>query len=437
MSVRSVLIAVLALLPLQAAPALGETYYVAPPPAGDDGNPGTLPAPWATLQHAADVVQAGDTVLVRAGSYAGAQFTTSGTAAEPIELRAFPGEEPEIVADNASTPDGINLEGASYMVVEGFRVDDRTRAGIRAVLCEHVTIRGNTANANGVWGIFTGFCDDLLIEDNVTTGSVVEHGIYVSNSGDRPVIRNNWIADNFAIGIHMNGDASQGGDGIITGALIENNVIAGNGLGGGSGINMDGVQDSLIRNNLIYDSHASGISLYQIDGGAPSTGNRVLNNTVLVAGDGRWALNVQDGSSGNFARNNVLLSAHSFRGSISISVDSLPGFSSDHNVLEDAFTTDGGDTVFDFAAWQAMGYDASSFLATPAELFSDPAADDYHLKPGSPAVDAGETLPDVPVDLEGTPRPVGPAFDIGAYEGVGTIFTDGFESGDLSRWSSP
>lgn len=75
-------------------------------------------------------------------------------------------------------------------------------------------------------------------------------------------------------------------------------------------------------------------------------------------------------------------------------------------------------------------------LATVEDLFADPVADDYHLKPGSPALDAGETLDDVPADLEGTPRPVGPAFDIGAYEGLGTIFADGFESGDVSRWSS-
>ena len=31
----------------------------------------------------------------------------------------------------------------------------------------------------------------------------------------------------------MNGDASMGGDGIITGALIENNIIYNNGVRGG------------------------------------------------------------------------------------------------------------------------------------------------------------------------------------------------------------
>ena len=425
------------LLCLFAPPVLAETFYVAPPPLGDDGHPGTAGSPWATLQHAADTVQAGDTVLVRAGSYAGAQFTTSGTADLPIVLRAFAGEEVEVTSDNPSTPDGINLEGASHMTVEGFRVDGRTRAGIRAVLCEHVTIRGNRTDANGKWGIFTGFCDDLVIEGNVTTRSVDEHGIYTSNSGDRPVIRGNLIFGNHANGIHMNGDLSQGGDGVISGAIVENNLIFDNGAGGGSGINCDGVENSIFRNNLIYDSHASGISLFRQDGGAPSTGNKVYNNTVLVASDGRWALNVQNASSGNLVRNNVFYSEHSFRGAISISPDSLPGFSSDRNALEDRFTTDDGNSILDLAEWQTQtGQDPSSFATVPAELFLDLAGDDYHPRDRSPLVDAGETLAEVATDLEGTPRPLGSAYDIGAYEGAGVLFADGFESGDLGRWST-
>jgi hypothetical protein len=97
------------------------------------------------------------------------------------------------------------------------------------------------------------------------------------------VIRNNLVHDNHANGIHMNGDQSQGGDGIITGALVENNVIRGNGVGGGSGINMDGVSDSVVRNNLVFDHHSSGISLYRIDGGAGSRNNLVVNNTFITA----------------------------------------------------------------------------------------------------------------------------------------------------------
>lgn len=405
-------------------------YYIAPPPGGDDGNPGTLGAPWATLQHAADTVQPGDTVQVRAGNYAGGYFETSGTAALPIVLENYPGESPAITDDNPTTPDGINLEGASYMTVQGFTVNGRTRAGIRAVLCEHVTIRNNVMDANGVWGVLTGFCDDLLIENNVASNSIEQHGIYVGNSGDRPVIRANTIFGNNANGIHMNGDISQGGDGIISNATVEDNVIYDNGVGGGSGINCDGVQDSLIRNNLIYDEHASGISLYQIDGGGPSTGNRVLNNTVLIASNGRWALNIQDGAANTTARNNILWNDHSFRGSLDISDDSLPGFTDDNNAVMDRFTTDGGDTILTLAEWQLQtGQDVHSFVAMPDALFVDASGDDYQLSATSPALDTGETRVDVPTDIVGVARPQGAGFDIGAYEKPAgdLIFADGFD----------
>jgi parallel beta-helix repeat protein len=424
----------LALLTLAPA-ARGTTYYVAPPPGGDDANSGSMGAPWATLQHAADQIVAGDTVLVRAGSYHGGHFTTSGTVTEPIRLAAFPGETAIIDSDNPVTPDGINLEGAGHMIVEGLAVTGVTRAGIRAVLCERVTLRGNVTDANGRWGIFTGFCDDLLIEGNVTSNSGEEHGIYVSNSGDRPVIRRNVIFDNAANGIHMNGDASQGGDGVISDAVVEENVIFGNGVDGGSGINCDGVQSSVIRNNLIYDTHASGISLYRIDGGAPSTGNQVLNNTVHVAADGRWGLNVRDASTGNTVRNNTFYSEHGFRGAMTVDADSLPGFTSDYNAVEDRFTTDDGSSVLTLAQWQAAtGQDQHSFVASPSELYVLPGGD-YHHAQDSPAIDAGAILPEVTRDLEGLPRPLGPTHDIGAYE-AGGIFADGFESGDTSRWSA-
>jgi hypothetical protein len=53
----------------------------------------------------------------------------------------------------------------------------------------NVTIRNGVFGNNGTWGIFTDFADDLLLENNECFGSVAEHGIYVSNSGERPVLR--------------------------------------------------------------------------------------------------------------------------------------------------------------------------------------------------------------------------------------------------------
>ncbi|HEX2439540.1 MAG TPA: right-handed parallel beta-helix repeat-containing protein [Methylomirabilota bacterium] len=389
------------------------TFYVAT--TGNDGFDGSLGAPWRTMQHAANVVRAGDQVIVRAGHYAGFNLETSGTAADPILFSADPG----VIVDTPNpvrTQDGINLEGASWIVVEGFTVLGMPRTGIRSVTNAHVTIRRNVGDSNGRWGILTGFSDDLLIEDNEMSRSVAEHGIYVGNSGDRPIIRRNHVWGNSGNGIHMNGDLSQGGDGIISGAVVEANVIHGNGRTGGSGINGDGVQSSRIVNNILYDNHASGISLYQIDGGAPSRNNVVAHNTIIQAADGRWAINIKDGSTGNHVVNNILLTLHTFRGSISVTADSLAGFVSDGNAVTARFTTDDGDSILTLAAWRtATGQDAHSFASTSAALFVDAASGDYHLSATSPARDAG-IVTDVTTDFDGAPRPVGPAADIGADE---------------------
>ena len=390
------------------------TLYVAP--TGSDSADGGPITPWRTLQRAANLVRAGDLVIVRAGHYAGFNLTTSGTAANPIVFSADPG----VVVDSPNpvrTQDGINLEGASYIVIEGFTVVGLPRTGIRSVTNHHVTIRRNVGDLNGRWGILTGFSDDLLIEDNEMSRSVAEHGIYVGNSGDRPVIRRNHVWGNSGNGIHMNGDLSQGGDGVISGAVVEGNVIHGNGRTGGSGINGDGVQSSRIVNNILYDNHASGISLYQIDGGQPSRNNFVAHNTIVQAADGRWAINIQDGATGNHVVNNILLTLHTFRGAIDISTDSLSGFVSDSNAVTGRFTTNGGNSVLTLAAWrQATGQDLHSFTTTPDALFVDTAAADYHLRADAPARDTAMTPTDVLTDFEGLARPSGPASDIGADE---------------------
>ena len=442
---RTLRSAVLGILPSLTAITSGATYVV--DPAGDDDATGVVGSPWRTLQHAANQVEPGDRVLVRPGEYVGFHLTTSGLSGEPIEFLAEPGAV--ITTRNATTPDGVNLEGASHVVVDGFEVVGMPRAGVRAVgpfvnggqaFASHITIRGVTSRDNGKWGILTGFVDDVLIENNRTSGSIDEHGIYVSNSGDRPVIRGNEIWGNRANGIHVNSDRFAGLDGVIEEALIVGNVIYDNGLGGGSGINLDGVRDSQIVNNLIYESHASGISLYRIDGALPATGNLVAYNTIHQAADGRWALNLQDGAADNTLLNNVLLSEHSFRGAIDASPDSLSGLVSNHNVVIGRFTTDDSSSVLSLDAWQAAtGQDADSLEATPEELFVDPAAGDYRLLADAPARDAGVAVSGFRSDLLDVPRPVGASPDIGAYEwrATGDYDADGLVyAADRAAWAA-
>src|SRR5262245_16785359 len=99
------------------------TYYVAI--GGNNSDDGSPDNPWATLQHAADTVEAGDTVIVRPGAYRGFNLETSGDAQHLITFSAEDGVT--INQDNPVTPDGINLEGASFVVIEGFTVNNRTR----------------------------------------------------------------------------------------------------------------------------------------------------------------------------------------------------------------------------------------------------------------------------------------------------------------------
>ena len=216
----------------------------------------------------------------------------------------------------------------------------------------------------------------------------------------------------------MNGDVSQGGDGIISNALVENNIIYNNGLAGGSGINCDGVKNSRFQNNLLYNNHASGISLYQTDASGPSVNDTVVNNTILEASDARWCINIKSGSTGTILQNNILYNYHSWHGSIDLDSASLPGLASDYNIVMDRLTPD-DNTVMTLAVWSAStGQDTHSLVAVPTQLFVNTTANDYHLFDTCVAVDRGTSKDAPATDIEGTPRPQGKGWDIGAYEAV-------------------
>lgn len=58
---------------------------------------------------------------------------------------------------------------------------------------------------------------------------------------------------------------------------------------------------------------------------------------------------------------------------------------------------------------------ANNKLGTNPQLL-DPINGDFHLKPGSPAIDAADPASGNPIDFDGVPRPQGAGRDIGAYE---------------------
>jgi parallel beta-helix repeat protein len=410
-----------------AIPGSSATFYVAT--GGNDGNPGTAAMPWATIQHAVETIGAGDTILVGSGTYTGARIENSGLAGMVKTLRADTGAH---VLLNAPGPKNrhtsiLEVENFSFTVkywtIDGFEIANSPKYGVDLRVTDSITVQNCTVHNSVATGIFTAFSSHPLISNNVSYSNG-EHGIYHSNSGDSPTIRGNQIHHNHAAGIHMNGDISQGGDGIISNAVVEKNVIWENGVGGGSGINCDGVDDSIFRNNLLYSNHASGISLYVIDGAHGSSRNLVYNNTILMASDGRWAVNIAKSGAkkkasptGNKVFNNILYETNTARGSIDTYSANVSGFQSDYNVVVNRFSVNDGTTTISLASWrQQTGQDAHSIIASPTDLFVDPANNDYRLKQGSPAVNAGTALAQVTDDIAGTARPQGGLYDIGCYE---------------------
>ena len=393
------------------------TYYVSNN--GDDSNDGlTIASAFETLQYAADIVSIGDSVLVADGTYAGFALWNGGTETAPIVFLAMGNNA--VINTPCSTTDGINVENADYVIIDGFVVNDQPRNGIRLANADHCVVRNNSCDNNFERGIFTAFTDDILIEYNVCTNSIDEHGIYVSNSSDRPVVRFNECYGNNNIGIHMNGDLSAGGDGIISDAQVYGNIIHDNNLA--AGINMDGVENPLIYNNLIYNNHFSqGIALFQQDGAIPTQGAKIYNNTIIVPEDGRWGILVNTGSNpGTEIFNNIIINQHSWRGCIT--TESTDQFSSNFNVLNDKLSNQGDGSTISLDEWQALGLDGHSMLADPLnEIFQNPSLNDFHLlDANSQAVDAGISIPDVTEDIDGNARPNGTAYDIGAYEFQGT-----------------
>lgn len=110
----------------------GNTYYVATTtstPAGNDGNAGTIAAPWATWSKANSSVSAGDTVYFRGGTWYPTVFidiTKDGTYSDPIVFMAYPGEKPIIDGSALLAVPwyGIRLNNANYFILDGITVQN-------------------------------------------------------------------------------------------------------------------------------------------------------------------------------------------------------------------------------------------------------------------------------------------------------------------------
>ena len=262
-----VLHAGLFVIALMLAPSLagqtGATRYVSTK--GSDSNPGTIGAPWLTIQHAANSVSAGATVYVFGGVYnESVNFPASGTTSAPITFESYPGQTAVIDGTGVScctsnppssgndTQGLINIVNQSYLVLAGFEIRDFTTS--------------NPAyTPAGVWITGSGTGIQLLnnLLHNITTSSEENgnaFGIAVYGTSQTP-ISHLVISGNEVYSLKTGNSESVNVDGNVTNFAITNNLVHDNDNIGIDAIGYEGVgpvghDEAMygeIRGNTIYN----------------------------------------------------------------------------------------------------------------------------------------------------------------------------------------
>jgi parallel beta-helix repeat protein len=272
---------------------LAKTIYVAT--TGADSNPGSQSAPLRNIQRAVQLVSAGDTVLVRGGSYAEQVIIkVSGTAGNLITLKPEPGTGTVFIKHPTTQPlintPIIELSPASYIRIEGFYFKDsltsiaiRMNESTKDVNFQTVKTRviGNQI-ANNVFENI-GFdvqpateeiikmfqTQEILVENNQFINcfgfmiapyysyKVTMRGNEISGMrGHRP----SWATDLISSGIWQGGPRStfEVGDTYVIGGdnLIEDNYIHDSKLptGQSTAIRLDaGAHSTVITRNRVHD----------------------------------------------------------------------------------------------------------------------------------------------------------------------------------------
>jgi hypothetical protein len=252
-------------------PAPSGSLYVSP--SGSDANPGTASKPFRTLQKALDSVKAGQTVLVRAGTYP--EWATAGkggSSTAPVTLQAYPGEQPVITGRLKVT--------ASYVRVSGFVFEGGTSANATEVLIyvssgDYVEIVGNEIRKAAKSAVYLSGSDgsrivDNWIHDNGTHWNL-DHGIYWG-SGNGGLIADNVIERSFAYNIQLYPK--------VDNVLVSGNQISGGGRGGIviDNASYDTVDGNQVVANTIFNNAEHGVRTGSDS--PPGVGNVVRDNRI-------------------------------------------------------------------------------------------------------------------------------------------------------------
>jgi len=417
------------------ARAAGQIYYVAP--TGNDANPGTLAQPWRTIQHAADTLTAGDTVYIRAGTYPERVLPQhSGSPGNEITYAAYPGETATMDGTGIALPDDLaglfEVAGRSYIRVSGLHVVNAgphaDNAGILVSDSDHITIENcatfHTASSGiAVWGsqqviiecstveqaglgggqecITIAGTSNFEVRDN-TVLDCQKEGIDAKDGSSNGLITHNVVNRPHAVGIYVDAWDKPTHDITVSRNLVFDSV---EGAGFAVASEMGGLLSNIrLENNIAHHNYTYGIEIsYCCIESHPMDGIIIVNNTLYGNGVGWGGGIIADNAQAQnvVIRNNIAGQNLTFQLAVAADVP-VGNVTVDHNLIDG------------YRGYEDEVYGEDYVEGDPQ--FVNPAHGDFHLQPGSPAVDAGSAADAPRVDLDGDPRPGGAGYDIGADE---------------------
>jgi hypothetical protein len=339
----------------------GVCYHVAT--TGDDANPGTAAQPFRTIQHAADIVNPGDGVLVEDGVYTAAGNTVvfinrSGTATNRIVFRAANRWGAVIDGQNNASTIGIAIPGG-YVWVEGFEVRNTSRYGIDTDVGHDQVVIGN--HVHDIGRICTGATGGIVGIDAYASGLVI--------AGNR---------------IHDVGRFGPGESGCTDGGGNNNWQNHDHGIYNGIGTNV------LIVNNVFYNlAHGWAIQRYN-GGGEIVHGLWILNNTFVGANPNRDGQVIIATETTNLVIANNLFYQSGNAGVLFEGAGNSTTLSG--NLSTNALQLGGSSLV------------TSSNVESTDPLLTNPLGLDFHLTGGSPARHAGVARWCPSIDYDGVTR---------------------------------
>jgi len=361
-------------------------HYVAN--GGSDSNSGSGCSAWATLQHAADVVNAGDTVIVADGTYSNP--SASGTGSTLVNATRG-GNSSAWVTFRSQNKWGAVLDGLSNTTAEGWEF---VASYIRV---QDFEIRGfsDDALSNYRGGQFIDIIGNHIhhMGRYCTDTGIGRDGIFVSKS-------NVTVEQNL---IHDIGRFSPGENGCNPSTPYYQ--------GNDHGIYVAGASNVMIRNNIFYNvTHGFNVQVYP-----DAVDNLSILNNTFVHGTPYYTgqIIITNATTNSRIENNIFYQPTTAAVYVHPNGSTTPSFSLaiKNNISTNATLQFSLTGAID-ASLSGVSYSANQESTNP--LFVNVTGNDFHLSGGSPAVGRGLALSDVTVDYNNWPRANPPS--VGGYE---------------------